>query len=325
MDVSFDEFKRISRDQWVEKIDTDLKGSKLSSDFSYLVESGLSIDPFLTDACVEKKAAIDGPTSRAGVYIDILDSHEANLESLAMLRNGAESLAIEIDNQTNFDVLFDGIYVDMIDVVLIYAGEFLEKEIEFIAYLHRRYEKIPEGISIQSASWSKNFSNIVVALDHSETFINRLSSMTQVLMGQVKNGRSKGLVLKLSLKQDFFAQIAELRAIRILWAKILEVNDQQFWPLQVISNIDLSSQNVKEKHPLIAVNYLMISAYFGMSDIVFGCPISGDVELARLSLNIQHIFKEESLLTQVIDPTAGSYVIEKLTDEMVKQVWDKVS
>ena len=60
-----------------------------------------------------------------------------------------------------------------------------------------------------------------------------------------------------------------------------------------------------------------MSSYLGMSDFSFGIPYDEDEEAARLCLNIQHIFNEESYLGDVSDPVAGSYIIEKLTEQML--------
>ena len=54
-----------------------------------------------------------------------------------------------------------------------------------------------------------------------------------------------------------------------------------------------------------------------MSNVAAVKEVTNDVELMRLSLNIQHIFTEESNFGHVIDPMSGSYIIESLAQQMV--------
>ena len=85
----------------------------------------------------------------------------------------------------------------------------------------------------------------------------------------------------------------------------------------LISRIHQDAYISDQIHPLIICNYLIMSSYLGMSDFSFGVSYGDDEEAARLCLNIQHIFKEESNLGYVSDPVAGSYIIEKLTEQML--------
>ncbi|MBK9733630.1 MAG: hypothetical protein IPO92_01155 [Saprospiraceae bacterium] len=317
MSVSFNEFMYVSQESWMAKSNKDLKEKIRAEDLKYFVEPGLEFNPFLTGESTSNRLPVIGPKTIPGVYIDILDSHEANLMAIEMLSGGTASLAIAVDEKSDFDILFEGIYLDMIRLVLVVKSGFEEVRQHLDTFFKEHNTDFPKEIIIKSEKYIKGFKNAVGNLKSDLSFQKRLNLAASILNNHVGQGL-ENLTIEISLKQDFLAQIAELRAIRILWANILNSNNASFYPLTIITNIDTCNQNIKDKHPLIAVNFMLMSAYFGMSDIAFGCPVSEEKEMARLSLNIQHIFKEESLLDKVKDPTAGSYIIESLTDMMVE-------
>jgi len=43
----------------------------------------------------------------------------------------------------------------------------------------------------------------------------------------------------------------------------------------------------------------------------------------RIALNVQHLLQLESYLDRVVDPAAGSYYIEKMTEDLAEAVWKK--
>jgi Methylmalonyl-CoA mutase len=315
MSVIFDEFNTQTREEWIAKANLDLKGKKNANDFLYFVEEGLQISSFQTHDSVQTNYAIDGPSTIPGVIIG--DTKDDNQIAKKLLENGAHALAFDVDASTNFADLFDGIYLDMITTYLVSPKGDIDQN-KLSEYISNNYSDKNIDIIIDGNIISKNFKKVITTLDHTTNFRGRILQFTNTFRALSDESEYQDAVLKLSLKKDLLAQIAELRAIRIIWSKILEEKNISFTPLTIISTLDILNDQNDEIHPLIQANYLLMSAYMGMSDIAFGLPYSSEPELARLSLNIQHIFKEESLLDRVIDPTRGSYIIESLTDQMVR-------
>jgi methylmalonyl-CoA mutase len=75
---------------------------------------------------------------------------------------------------------------------------------------------------------------------------------------------------------------------------------------------------------LLRENAQAMSAVFGGVDSLTINPFRQDEpELAdRMAINTQHLMKEEARLDRVIDPAAGSYYIEHLTDILGKKAWN---
>ncbi len=315
MSVSFEEFGTQTREEWISKANLDLKGKKDANELVYFVEEGLEISSFRTNDSISTNYTIEGPNTISGVIIG--ETNEANQVARKFLENGAQALTFDVNASTDYENLFDGIHLDMITTYLTSTNYDLDQS-KLSEYISRSYTDKKIDMIIDGSHTSGIFKKIVTSIDHSTTFRNRIQQVTNAFRTLADGSESQNAVLKLSLKKDFLAQIAELRAIRAIWSKVLAEKTLTFTPLTIISNLDILNDQNDEIHPLIQANYLLMSAYMGMSDIAFGLAYSTDPEMARLALNIQHIFKEESLLDRVVDPTRGSYIIESLTAQMVK-------
>jgi len=129
----------------------------------------------------------------------------------------------------------------------------------------------------------------------------------------------------------YFMEIAKLRAARLLWSHIVNAfnpADPGAGKTFIHSSTSGWNQTVYDPH----VNILRgttesMSAIIGgtnsLSVLPFDYPIRDSTEFSRrIAGNIQIILKEESYFDKVIDPGAGSYYIEKLTDILASQAWD---
>lgn len=136
--------------------------------------------------------------------------------------------------------------------------------------------------------------------------------------------------LTLSISSNYFMEIAKLRAIRLLWATMVS----QYQPTNVESckiriNSVASCWNKTIFDPY--VNMLRtttegMSASLGGADSItlqpFDVAFKGDDDFSRrISRNVQVILKEESYFDKTVDPAAGSYYIENLTDSIAEHAW----
>ena len=312
--VRWDEFEKISTSEWLKKINIDLKGKKLAEDYTYLVCEGLECSPFLTESDVPSAPPLLGPHTKPGVHIIADQPSAANHKAHSMLSYGAEALSFIIDESWDFNILFEGIYLDMIHVILKTEGDIdtVRKKVE--DYTNKNYSKKNTNIFVISAEETKRTG---IHLKYKHTVKERLQLLKSYLNEMPVNQNAGYLVITLDLKKDFLAQIAELRAIRKHLENYKTSHPEIKNEVLLISQIHPDAYNPEQIHPLIVSNYLIMSSYLGMSDFSFGISYDEDEEAARLCLNIQHIFNEESYLGDVSDPVAGSYIIEKLTEQML--------
>ncbi len=127
---------------------------------------------------------------------------------------------------------------------------------------------------------------------------------------------------------NFFMEIAKLRAARILWATLME---EKFSPknsgsLVLRTHCQTSGVSLTSQDPY---NNIMRTTIEAMSAVLGGTQSlhtnAFDEALAlptpfsaRIARNTQLLIQEETGVTQVVDPLAGSYYVEALTNELVE-------
>jgi len=312
--VLWDEFEKVSTSDWLKKANIDLKGNKRAEDFKYQVCDGLECSPFLTEGDVISVKPIYGTSTKSGVHILTDQPSTANSKAMSMLSYGAEALSFVIYDTWDLDILFDNIYLDMVSVILKVKGNIELVRNKVHDYVQKYYSGKSTNIIIISAQ-EKHGPGL--HLKYEQTVADRLLLVKDYFKEISLDTSTSATIIVLDLKKDFLAQIAELRAIRKSIELYKTSHPEMKSDILLISQIHPDVYNSEQIHPLIISNYLIMSSYLGRSDFSFGVSFEDDEEAARLCLNIQHIFKEESSLGHVSDPVAGSYIIEKLTEQML--------
>ncbi|HEY4438853.1 MAG TPA: methylmalonyl-CoA mutase family protein, partial [Candidatus Elarobacter sp.] len=126
---------------------------------------------------------------------------------------------------------------------------------------------------------------------------------------------------------DFFEEIAKFRAARTLWAEIVREEfgstDPRSQMLRFHTQTGGSTLTAQEpQNNVVRVALQALAAVLGGTqslhtngrDEALGLPTA---ESARVALRTQQIIAYESGVTDVVDPLAGSYYVESLTDELV--------
>ncbi len=133
-----------------------------------------------------------------------------------------------------------------------------------------------------------------------------------------------------AIGMNFFMEVAKLRAARVMWAQVMaEFNPKNPKSSMLRTHCQTSGVSLQEQDPY---NNVVRTAYEAMSAVLGGTQslhtnsfdeaiaLPTD-ESARLSRNTQLILQHETGVTNVVDPLAGSYYIESLTNQMVEEAW----
>jgi len=133
---------------------------------------------------------------------------------------------------------------------------------------------------------------------------------------------------------DFFEEIAKLRAARRIWAKAMreryKSKDERSWWMRFHTQTAGCSLTAQQPYnnvvrtateALAAVLGGTQSLHTNSLDEVLCLPSDHAVQIA---LRTQQIIAEETGAANTIDPLAGSYFIEALTNEMEQQAWDYI-
>jgi methylmalonyl-CoA mutase len=130
--------------------------------------------------------------------------------------------------------------------------------------------------------------------------------------------------------QNFFGEIAKLRAARLLWAKVMkQLGAKSDKSLMLRTHCQTSGVSLTEQDPynnVIRTAYEAMSAVLGGTqslhtnafDEALGLPTEFSARIAR---NTQLILGDETDVTQVVDPLAGSYYVESLTAGLADAAW----
>lgn len=133
---------------------------------------------------------------------------------------------------------------------------------------------------------------------------------------------------------DFFAEIARIRAVRRLWYKIIKYkykaeNPKSMW---MRCHVQTSGISLIQQEPL---NNIIRAAYHALASVLSGVQslhVSSydeaysipTEEAALISLRTQQILQTEMGITDVVDPLGGSYYIETLTDKMEELIINEI-
>ncbi|MFC0199291.1 methylmalonyl-CoA mutase [Paracoccus rhizosphaerae] len=133
-----------------------------------------------------------------------------------------------------------------------------------------------------------------------------------------------------AIGMNFFMEIAKLRAARLLWHRIMsEFEPKKTASLMLRTHCQTSGVSLQEQDPynnVIRTAYEAMSAALGGTQSLHTNALDEAIALptdfsARIARNTQLILQEETGITHVVDPLAGSYYIESLTAELAEKAW----
>ena len=133
--------------------------------------------------------------------------------------------------------------------------------------------------------------------------------------------------MMLTADADQFVTIAKLRAVRLLWARLLDVSGLA--PTPVTLHIETAARMMSRRDPhvnLLRATTASFAAGIGGADSVSVLPFTHALGLPdgfarRMARNVQSLLLEESRVGRVRDATAGSGHVEDLTHELARSAW----
>ncbi len=129
---------------------------------------------------------------------------------------------------------------------------------------------------------------------------------------------------------NFYLEIAKMRAARLLWTRIMKgFNAKNPKSLMLRTHSQTSGWSLTEQDPynnVVRTTIEAMAAVFGGTQSLHTNSFDEAIALptefsARIARNTQLIIQEETHITNVIDPWAGSYMMEKLTQDMADAAW----
>ena len=283
---------------------------------------------------------------------------DTTLEILHKLSLGASAITIDLNGhdfaRDEFDALFDGIIVDAIALSFTNAYNPLRFQADYFDWTEKNgyaaedlmggfwFENINADLATALIKDNNRHAFGAIGLDCQQFYMKganvsqqlgtTLAWGNELLNGLRENGISfeqvsDNIGFSLAVGGSFIPEVAKFRLMRFLWARVMQQHGASTkrwntWVHAQTGERHLSSMDTPIN--LLRENAMAMSAVFGSVDSLTINPFRQDEpELAdRMAINTQHLMKEEARLHQVIDPAAGSYYVEHLTNIIGKKAWD---
>ena len=133
-----------------------------------------------------------------------------------------------------------------------------------------------------------------------------------------------------AIGMNFYLEVAKMRAARLLWWRIMrEFKPKNAKSLMLRTHCQTSGWSLTEQDPfnnVVRTTIEAMAAVFGGTQSLHTNALDEAIALptefsARIARNTQLIIQEETHITNVVDPWAGSYMMEKLTQDMADAAW----
>lgn len=356
----FSEFPEPAVEQWIAQVVKDLKGERMEDRLMYDTPDGITVKPFYTKEDLEKYAECRPLFSHSDwdtcVKIDGTNEAAANKQALYELNNGADALLLFVYDRADLATLLDGVGLEYIAVQFVVEGdavrfrerlhEYLETGNTSITNLRISINTDPLESLLRTGDWRKSEEEDkagLITVSAGQTLcINGniyhnagappayeiaclLAHANQYLSWSGEHDMT--LQLNVAVGPDYFFEIAKLRALRKVFALLL---DEYGMKNEVLIHAETATRNFTL---FDAHNNLLRATTSSMAAVTGGCnslvvkPFDmlyqePNAFSARMARNIQLILKHESYFDKVADVSAGSFFIEELTEQLAARSWE---
>lgn len=367
MNSFFKEFTPVGKEEWIAKIHADLKGKDPS-----LLEHHDKIEE-LDFSCVyhisdRKKHETPGgyPFTRGlktklndwknTAIVEVSDENEANSTILHFLMTGADALWIvakkedinwnrvlndiqleHINTQFSVNSMED---METIQTIASHSPNTVHFNFDFIASsglkssefgehfrMNQQRFALVNGFGIQQ-SGGTTWQEIGFCLNIGHEYLLQLMNA-----GLTIDEASACIGFHIGIGSNYFYEIAKIRSLRALWAKIIHAYSPEHacsHNCSITAVIGHTNKSLSDPHTnlLRQTTEVMAALNAGVEHIVvlphdFYSDQGVDSVSERMAINIPLILKEESYLDKVIDPIGGSYSLETLTTMIGEKAWSQ--
>jgi len=133
-----------------------------------------------------------------------------------------------------------------------------------------------------------------------------------------------------AIGMNFYLEIAKMRAARLLWCRIMQdFGAKNAKSMMLRTHCQTSGWSLTEQDPynnIVRTTIEAMAAVFGGTQSLHTNSFDEAIALptefsSRIARNTQLIIQEETHISSVIDPWAGSYMMEKITQDMADEAW----
>ena len=288
-----------------------------------------------------------GDVGKAGVAIDsildmkiLFDNIPLNKMSVSMTMNGAVLpvlafyIVTALEQGAKLEELAGTIQNDilkefMVRNTYIYPPEFSMKIIADIFEFTSKY--MPKFNSISISGYHMQEAGATADIEMAYTLADGLDYIrTGIKAGLTVDAFAPRLSFFWAVGMNHFMEIAKMRAARMIWAKLVkQFNPKSAKSMALRTHSQTSGWSLTEQDPYNNVGRTCIeamAAVLGHTQSLHTNALDEAIALptefsARIARNTQLYIQQETEVCRSLDPWAGSYYVESLTNDLVKKAW----
>lgn len=171
--------------------------------------------------------------------------------------------------------------------------------------------------------------NDKVIAEIAQTLANGNTALLQLQKrGLHLNSFANQIQFSLAIGDSYFVNIAKIRALKLCWQQVLnawQITSPALPHIEV--HLTTATQTDNENYNKIKATTQAMAAVIGGAKRLYIYPSDeikdglGTPFAQRIALNVQHLMQLESYMDRVVDPAAGSYYIENLTNQLAEAAW----
>ena len=354
----FGEFSHKSLQEWNEMIITDLKGKDYNN-LIWESPENINIAPIYSRESIEGLKG-ETTHNHSDWEIEQALNKPTNKKVIACLNGGASALLLKDIATQDIPFILEDVLIQHIQTSF-KSDEIENTLDTFITLIQKRnldkdsikgslhYDPLMEALkkgTLASDLWNKldaiqkkadGLSAYKSISIQGQEYHNAGASATQELaftLAQIseyfannENLKSDKIQVSLGVSTNYFFEIAKFRSMRILWSQILKAYKKEDTTLDLRAETGLRTSTIYDSHVnMLRTTSQCMSASLGGANTIqvnsFNAAYKKEDDFAqRMSRNTSLILKEECYFNKVSDPSAGSYYIENLTNELAKNAW----
>lgn len=336
------DFLETSTEVWRNQIIKELKDNASKIEFSDKIEE-ISLDITLP-ANADFDASNNNPTNdwKASAFIDVNNEKTANELALNCLNQGYNELIFSFKlSKIDWEILLKDVLVEFIHTRL-----HIKNIDQLNSFLNSSFASKIQYFSFEVDPLVSNFEELETALKPLTT--NRVVSINGfecqqigastwqeigVVLSTAHELLNRGFIpnqlsLSIGIGNNYFLEIAKVRALRYLWNQITTAYNSEN-SVEIVAHIGWTNKSLKDQHTnLLRQTTETMSAAAGGSDSIVVHPYDQNATVGssafayRMAANISNLLKEESYFDKVQDPLKGSRIIENLTQIISEKAWN---
>lgn len=272
--------------------------------------------------------------------IAVGDEKKANTLALHYLNTGADGILFNIERyEIKYDILLADIALEYCAVSLQIEPGCENEASRFLASAKHKnltgciFYQQPKNISQFLKSPASTFLTSGVCIKSNANPVEELADALEAGITLLDSFTNQGLspeviahqiAFHFSVDADFFLSIAKLKAFRKCWHTILEAYGVSAFNVSIHATSHAWTKESFQPHSnLIKSTTAALAAIAGGCNYLTVQAESEEEPGNRASRLVSAVLREESHLSKVADPTAGSYYLESLINQLTEKSWQK--